>query len=171
MSGAAGEAEDKRMKGETRTWDEDKGHGTSYKVRTRTGTQYEHKNEMRRGQWVGYRGCGAWLTLSRIFERERERESEHCEELLRVGKMGTSEATHRYNSDLSKSSAVRKAQESFKREWKTVLLKVASAVGYERERERRDEGRVKTECGETQDGGGTLLRCVSDTSLRRVRMN
>ena len=51
--------------------------------------------------------------------------------------MGTSEAARRYDSDSSKSSTVWKAQESFEREWKTILLKVASAEGYEREGEKR----------------------------------
>ena len=46
--------------------------------------------------------------------------------------MGTSEATRR---DSLKLSAVWKAQESSEREWKTILLKVANAERYERERD------------------------------------
>ena len=45
LSGAACEAEDKRMEGETRTRDEDEGRETSYEMRMRTRAQDKNKNE------------------------------------------------------------------------------------------------------------------------------
>ena len=55
--------------------------------------------------------------------------------------MGASEAACRHDSDLSKLSTVGKAQRLLVGVG-MILLKVANAVGYERE-EGRDKGRVK----------------------------